>query len=53
MEGAVRQHQPDLWPGQIVTYTRTTAVHVTNNGDVNVVKYGETLSGIFGANGWQ
>lgn len=45
-----------IWPGQTVTYTRsTTAPQVANGngGRVHVVRRGETLSGIFGMNGWQ
>lgn len=53
-----------LWPlsawsvpsGNIVTYrgTATTASgSVATGGRVHVVKSGETLSGIFGATGWQ
>jgi GH25 family lysozyme M1 (1,4-beta-N-acetylmuramidase)/LysM repeat protein len=46
-----------IYPGNIVTY-RGTAISassgsVVTGGRVHVVKSGETLSGIFGATGWQ
>nr|DAM75925.1 MAG TPA: hypothetical protein [Caudoviricetes sp.] len=43
-----------IWPGQTVTYHGTATT--TNSGTgtrIHVVKHGETLSGIFGATGWQ
>lgn len=45
-----------IYPGNIVTYRGTataTRGSATTGGRVHVVKSGETLSGIFGANGWQ
>lgn len=46
-----------IYPGNIVTYrsTATSAYSgsVVTGGRVHVVKSGETLSGIFGTNGWQ
>ena len=45
-----------IYPGNIVTY-RGTATAVSGStatvSRVHVVRSGETLSGIFGANGWQ
>jgi len=45
-----------IYPGNIVTY-RGKAIAVSGStamgSRVHVVKSGETLSGIFGANGWQ
>lgn len=44
------------WPGQTVTYrgNGTIAANVNATGTrIHVVKSGETLSGIFGASGWQ
>ena len=45
-----------IYPGYIVTY-RGTAISASSgsaatDGRVHVVKRGETLSGIFGADGW-
>ncbi|WP_223847695.1 LysM peptidoglycan-binding domain-containing protein [Bifidobacterium callitrichos] len=44
-----------IWPGQTVTYQGNgTAVSANVTGTrIHVVKSGETLSGIFGASGWQ
>lgn len=45
-----------IYPGNIVTYRGTSAAasgSVSTSGRVHVVKRGETLSGIFGADGWQ
>ena len=46
-----------IYPGNIVTYrdavTSASSGSTTTGGHVYVVKSGETLSGIFGANGWQ
>lgn len=44
-----------IWPGQTVTYRGNgTAVNANATGTrIHVVKSGETLSGIFGASGWQ
>ncbi|RGL09113.1 hypothetical protein DXC83_03390 [Bifidobacterium pseudocatenulatum] len=44
-----------IYPGSIVTYRGTpTAVSgsAATGGRVHIVKRGETLSGIFGADGW-
>lgn len=44
-----------IWPGQTVTY-RGNSTPVSNTGAgtrIHVVRSGETLSGIFGASGWQ
>lgn len=45
-----------IYPGNIVTYRGTTTSaydgSVVTGGRVHVVKSGETLSGIFGTNGW-
>lgn len=45
-----------IYPGNIVTYRGTATASsgsATTGSRVHVVKSGETLSGIFGANGWQ
>ena len=45
-----------IYPGNIVTYRGTSAAasgSVSTSGRVHVVKRGETLSGIFGADGCQ
>ena len=45
-----------IYPGSIVTYRgviTTISGFTATGGRVHVVKSGETLSGIFGANGWQ
>ena len=45
-----------IYPGNIVTYRGTataTSGSMTTGSRVHVVKSGETLSGIFGANDWQ
>lgn len=46
-----------IYPGNIVTYRGAATVassgSVATGGRVHVVKSGETLSGIFGASGWQ
>ena len=46
-----------IYPGNIVTYrgavTSASSGSVAAGGLVHVVKSGETLSGVFGANGWQ
>lgn len=45
-----------IYPGNIVTYRGTATAasgSAATGGRVHVVKSGETLSGIFGANGWQ
>ena len=46
-----------IYPGNIVTYRSTASSassgSVATGGRVHVVNSGETLSGIFGANGWQ
>jgi len=46
-----------IYPGNIVTYrgtaTSTSSGSIATGGRVHIVKSGETLSGIFGANGWQ
>ena len=45
-----------IYPGNIVTYRGTSAAasgSVSTSGRVHVVKRGETLSGIFGADRWQ
>lgn len=40
-----------IWPGQTITYTGQTTT--TSSTRIHVVKTGQTLSGIFGATGWQ
>ncbi len=46
-----------IYPGNIVTYrgtaTSTSSGSIATGGRVHIVKSGETLSDIFGANGWQ
>lgn len=46
-----------IYPGNIVTYrgtaTSTSSGSIATGGRVHIVKSGETLSGIFGANGWR
>ncbi|NMM93494.1 GH25 family lysozyme [Bifidobacterium oedipodis] len=44
-----------IWPGQTVRYTgtATTASNAGTGTRIHVVRRGETLSGIFGAAGWQ
>ena len=45
-----------IYPGSIVTYRGVITIisgFTATGGRVHVVKSGETLSGIFGANGWR
>lgn len=44
-----------IWPGQTVTYRGNSTPTTSTDGGtrIHVVKSGETLSGIFGASGWQ
>ncbi|WP_338024090.1 LysM domain-containing protein [Bifidobacterium saguinibicoloris] len=44
-----------IWPGQTVTYhgNGTPAASAGTGTRIHVVRSGETLSGIFGASGWQ
>nr|WP_275542105.1 LysM peptidoglycan-binding domain-containing protein [Bifidobacterium hapali] len=44
-----------IWPGQTVTYrgSGTPSANTGTGTRIHVVKRGETLSGIFGASGWQ
>ena len=44
-----------IWPGQTVTYqgNGTPSASAGTGMRIHVVKHGETLSGIFGASGWQ
>lgn len=45
-----------IWPGQTVVYRGNSTPTVSTGATgtlIHVVKSGETLSGIFGASGWQ
>ena len=44
-----------IWPGQTVVYrgNATPSANTSTGTRIQVVRSGETLSGIFGASGWQ
>ena len=42
-----------IWPGQTVTYRGGGTPTASAGTRIHVARSGETLSGIFGASGWQ